>query len=206
MYNCVGILVLPSPYMGLAIAIVVSYMIGNISPAILLGRLHGIDIRKEGSGNAGTTNVLRVLGKKAAITTLLVDVLKGTVAAVIFGLLFGALAAMVSVLAVFIGHIWPAAFGFKGGKGVATAFGALLGLNPMLALVCLAVVTITVIVSKRMSVGAIVACIAFPFVSYFTEPDFIWLGTMMAMIILIKHKENIGRLARGEEPKLSFKK
>ena len=121
MYSGSGMLVLQNQYIGMIISVVVSYFIGNISPAILLGRLHGVDIRNEGSGNAGTTNVLRVLGKKAAFMTLLTDVLKGTVAVVLFGLLFGKFAAMISVVTVFLGHLWPIVFGFKGGKGVATS-------------------------------------------------------------------------------------
>lgn len=206
MYSGSGMLVLQNQYIGMIISVVVSYFIGNISPAILLGRLHGVDIRNEGSGNAGTTNVLRVLGKKAAFMTLLTDILKGTVAVVLFGLLFGKFAAMISVVAVFLGHLWPIVFGFKGGKGVATAFGAISGLNPVLGFGCLGVVLLAVAVTKRMSVGSIVGCMSFPFLSYFIEPDFMKIGSVVAVIILIKHRENIGRLARGEEPKMSFKK
>lgn len=185
---------------------VIAYLMGNISPAILIGKAHGIDIRKEGSGNAGTTNVLRVLGKKAALATLLIDILKGTVAVILAGLLLGKPAAMVAVLAVFCGHVWPVFFGFKGGKGVATAFGALCGLHPALGFSCLGVVLIVVLLTRRMSAGSLVGALSFPLICWWLEPDFIWIGSVMAIIILIKHKDNIVRLMKGEEPKMSFKK
>lgn len=206
MYSETGVVILSNHYMEIAICVLISYLVGNISPAILIGRLHGVEIRNEGSGNAGTTNVLRVFGKKAAIATLLTDVLKGTAAVVFFGLIFGKTAAMISVICVFAGHVWPALFGFRGGKGVATAFGAITGLNPVLGFSCLGVVCLAVLISKRMSVGSIAGCLSFPFLAYFTEPDFMIMGSVVAIIILIKHSGNIGRLARGEEPKISFKK
>lgn len=115
------------------LAILAAYLIGNISPAIILGKLSGVDIKKEGSGNAGTTNVLRVLGKKAAFITLVIDIAKGFLA-VRLGMLFGYETGAVCAVAVFCGHIWPCFYRFKGGKGVATAFGALLAINWMLGL------------------------------------------------------------------------
>ena len=109
--------------------VTLAYFIGNISPSILIGKALGIDIKKEGSGNAGTTNALRVLGKKAAVITLIIDIGKG-VLAVWLGLRFGnETIGMFCALAVFCGHIWPCVYGFKGGKGVATAFGAILAIN-----------------------------------------------------------------------------
>jgi glycerol-3-phosphate acyltransferase PlsY len=190
----------------LAVVAVCAYLIGNISPSILIARAHGIDIKKEGSGNAGTTNVLRVLGKKAAAATLIIDILKGTVAVVLAGLLVGSNAAMVAALASFCGHVWPVFFGFKGGKGVATAFGAICGIHPGLGFSCLGVVLLIVLITKRMSAGSLAGALSFPVLCWFFEPRFIWLGSIMALIILVKHRENIARLARGEEPKLSFKK
>lgn len=190
----------------LVVVAVCAYLIGNISPSILIARAHGIDIKKEGSGNAGTTNVLRVLGKKAAAATLIIDILKGTVAVVLAGLLVGSNAAMVAALASFCGHVWPVFFGFKGGKGVATAFGAICGIHPGLGFSCLGVVLLIVLITKRMSAGSLAGALSFPVLCWFFEPRFIWLGSIMALIILVKHRENIARLARGEEPKLSFKK
>lgn len=188
----------------LILSIVIAYFIGNISPSILMAKAKGIDIRKEGSGNAGTTNALRVMGKKAGVITLIVDVLKGTCAVLLGLLLAGHAGAMWCVVAVFCGHIWPVFFGFKGGKGVATAFGALMGLNPLLGLSTLGIVVIGVLISRRMSVGSILGAVAFPFLSLYFENDFVFLGAILAIIVLIKHRANIGRLFRGEEPVMSI--
>lgn len=186
------------------LAAVIAYFIGNISPSILMARAKGIDIRKEGSGNAGTTNALRVMGKKAGAVTLIIDILKGTCAVLLGGLLAGETGAMWCVVAVFCGHVWPVFFGFRGGKGVATAFGALLGLNPLMALATLAIVVVGVLLTKRMSVGSIVGAACFPILSFFMEPDFVWLGIVVAIIVIVKHRANIGRLVRGEEPIMSI--
>ena len=105
-------------------------------------------------------------------------------------------------LAVFCGHIWPALHGFKGGKGVATAFGALVAVNWMLGVFALLVVAIGLLLSRRMSVGSILGAAAFPAICWFVEPEFIWFGTCMAIIIIFKHKANIVRLIKGEEPKM----
>lgn len=190
----------------IVLAVIIAYALGNISPSIIQGKLHGIDIKKEGSGNAGTTNTLRVLGKKAAVITLVIDVLKGVAAVFIGNALAGEQAGYLCALAVFCGHIWPALYGFKGGKGVATAFGALLAVNWALGLSALAIVALGVIVTMKMSVGSILGAATFPLVCWFIEPGFIAIGTVMAVIILVKHRANIGRLMRGEEPKMSFKK
>lgn len=190
----------------IVLAVIIAYALGNISPSIIQGKLHGIDIKKEGSGNAGTTNTLRVLGKKAAVITLVIDVLKGVAAVLIGNALAGEQAGYLCALAVFCGHIWPALYGFKGGKGVATAFGALLAVNWALGLSALAIVALGVIVTMKMSVGSILGATTFPLVCWFIEPDFIAIGIVMAVIILVKHRANIGRLMRGEEPKMSFKK
>ena len=185
------------------IAVISAYLIGNISPAIILGKMSGIDIKKEGSGNAGTTNALRVLGKKAAVITLVVDILKG-VLAVQLGMLCGYEAGALCALAVFCGHIWPCLYKFKGGKGVATAFGALLSINWMLALSALAIVACGLLISKRMSVGSLLGAATFPITCHFMEPDFFWIGCVMALIVLLKHRSNIIRLFKGEEPPMGI--
>ena len=193
--------------MGINIAlIVISYFLGNISPAILLGRLYGIDIKKEGSGNAGTTNVLRVLGKKAAVVTLLIDILKG-VAAVLLGRYFGGQEiAMICGVAVFCGHIWPAVFRFKGGKGVATALGVILTTTPLIGGVVLAFALVVIAVSRRVSVGSVTAAIVFPIAAALYDQSLLIWSVTLAAIILIKHRANIKRIFKGEEPKLNFKK
>ena len=222
--------------MKIAIAIVlmiISYFIGNISPATLLARAAGKDIKKEGSGNAGATNVLRVLGAKAAVLTLIIDVAKGFIATKIAFLVSQALAnkmfdpiftdansyAMtVSAwcgLAVFIGHIWPLLFKFKGGKGVATALGVLIATEWKLALISLAIFALEVIVTRIVSLGSIVAALCFIVLysgSIITESSlYIGIPRIVPFVILVatlvfKHRENIGRIIRGEENKISFGK
>ncbi|MBR5315553.1 MAG: glycerol-3-phosphate 1-O-acyltransferase PlsY [Firmicutes bacterium] len=187
-------------------AIVIAYFLGNISPSILLGRAMGIDIKKEGSGNAGTTNALRVLGKKAAIITLVVDIGKGVLAVLIGNAMAGPEAATYCALAAFAGHIWPAMFHFKGGKGVAVAFGGIVAINWQLGLICLAIVAVIVLLTRMVSAGSVSVAIVFPVLAYFMEPDFLYAGIAMAALLVYKHKGNIQRLLKGEENKLSFKK
>lgn len=182
----------------------IAYFIGNISPSILLAKSKGMDIKKEGSGNAGTTNALRVMGTKAGVITLVVDILKGVVAVLLAQLVAGEACGMYCAVAVIVGHIWPVVYQFKGGKGVATTFGALMAINPILGLLTLAVVAIFVLISKRMSVGSIAGAICFPVICLFNEPEFIVMGTVLAIIVLIKHRANIVRLLEGNEPKLGF--
>lgn len=190
----------------MVLAVVIAYFLGNISPSTLLAKAAGLDIKKEGSGNAGTTNALRVLGKKAALITLVVDIGKGFVAVELGYLLSIPQAAMFCALAAFVGHVWPVVFKFKGGKGVATAFGVLLGINWQLALAALAVVAVVVILSRMVSLGSITGAAAFPVLAYFMEPDFLYVGTFMAVLLIYNHRGNIKRLIKGEENKLSFGK
>lgn len=188
------------------ITIGIAYLLGNISPATLLAKAKGLDIKKEGSGNAGTTNALRVMGKKAGLVTLIVDILKGF-AAVEIGLIFcSPMAGMYCALAAFIGHIWPIAFKFKGGKGVAVAFGAILAVNWIVAVSCLGIVAVVVLLSRMVSLGSISAALAFPILCYWLEPDFFWIGIVMAAILIFKHRSNVVRLIKREESKISFKK
>ncbi len=202
------------------LAIVAAYFLGNISPAIGLGRQHGVDIKKEGSGNAGTTNVLRVLGGKAALVTMLIDIGKGTLAVELGRLVATFVLAEGSgvswlvldsrnlpalcALAVVCGHIWPCLHHFHGGKGVATAFGAILAMNWRLALLTLAVVAVFLLLSKRMSVGSLAGAVAFPILCYHMSPAFFPVSLVIAIVIIYKHLPNIRRLLHGEEPKMSF--
>ena len=186
--------------------IIAAYFIGCISPSSMLAKARGMDIREAGSGNAGTTNALRVMGKKAAVITLVVDIGKGA-AAVGLGWVFGGKElAMICVAAVFIGHVWPVFYKFKGGKGVATLFGALTAMNWQLGLSALGIVAIGVLLSRRMSVGSVVAALLFPLLAWLLEPGFILEGTIIAVLVIIKHRSNIGRLIRGEEPKIGERK
>lgn len=188
------------------ILVTIAYFIGNISPSIILGKLSGVDIKKEGSGNAGTTNALRVLGKKAAVITLIIDIGKGALA-VFLGMHLGNYTiGTACALAVFCGHIWPCLYHFKGGKGVATAFGALLAVNWCIAILALGIVAVGLAATQRMSVGSILGAVTFPVICWLFEPGFIYIGSLMALIILLKHSANIKRLIKGEEPKMFGKK
>ncbi len=189
----------------IVITLIVSYLLGSISPAILLGKARGIDIKKEGSGNAGTTNVLRVMGGKAAIITLTVDILKGLLPALIFGHVFGdPVYGYLACLLAFIGHVFPVYYGFKGGKGVAVAFGGLLGVNWKIALLCLLTVVVLTLISKRMSVGSIAGAVSAVPYTLWLEPKAMPYIAVMALLIVFMHRGNIKRLINHEEPPLGF--
>ncbi len=183
-----------------------AYLIGNISPATLIARASGVDIRNEGSGNPGTTNMLRVMGKKAAVFTLFIDILKGVIAVLIGKYFGGEPLAVICGLAVFAGHVFPVIYKFKGGKGIATAFGVLLALNIQMALLCLGIAAVAFVTARRVSVGSLLGAIALPVLTRFFMPDYIVVFAVMAIIVIIKHRGNIRRLLHGEEPKISFKK
>ncbi len=191
----------------------VAYFLGNISPAILIGKLHGIDIRKEGSGNAGTTNVMRILGVKAGLATLAVDVAKGFAAAEIGKAIEPQFGIFVAFIFVILGHCFPALYDFKGGKGVATTLGAALALSWQSALLALAVAVIILLAVRIMSVASIIAVASYPVILYLTLGNeclnrgiYTCLTAAIAVFVIIMHRENIGRLIRGEEKKLSFGK
>ena len=188
----------------LAVLALAAYFLGNLSPSILMAKARGIDIKKEGSGNAGTTNALRVLGKKAGAITFLVDVLKGVAASLLGGLIGGDLAGYICALAVFVGHIWPVIYRFNGGKGVATIFGAAVGISPALGFSALGIVVIVVFITKRMSIGSITGAVSFPFLSMIFEPGFIIPSIVIALIVILKHRANIVRIIHGEEPVMSI--
>jgi glycerol-3-phosphate acyltransferase PlsY len=194
-------------------AIVVAYLIGSLSFGVIFSRLLGLaDPRSYGSGNPGATNVLRSGHKTAAILTLVFDTLKGFVP-VMLVLLFGeraglgqATAAWVG-LATFVGHVWPAFFHFKGGKGVATAAGVLMALNPMLAVATLASFALILAFFRYVSLASIVAAVFAPFYQML-----IWDGGVlllaivpMCLILVWRHEGNIRKLLAGTESKLGQK-
>ena len=181
-----------------------AYALGNINAAIILGKIKGIDIRKEGSGNAGMTNTIRVMGLGAGITVFIVDVLKAFIA-VRIGYNFGDdLGAMVAFGAVVIGHCFPAVWGFKGGKGVAASFGAALALNWLSATAALIVAGVFFLITRRMSVASIFAAVAYPVAIWFYEPEYLYFAIGAAVFLLIMHLANIKRIAMGEEEKLTI--
>lgn len=190
----------------LVLSILIAYLLGNLSGAMILSRLRGDDIRKHGSGNAGTTNVLRSYGTGWAVATLLVDVLKGVAAVLTGRALYGDTGAYAAAVMVVVGHIWPAVWGFKGGKGIATALGVLLTVDWRLGLLALAVALAVMFATQRVSPGSIVGAIAAPFLAWKLVPGFVPYVAVLALIVIIKHWPNIKRIFKGEEPKVSLKK
>ncbi len=202
-----------------ALAFVLSYLLGSIPTSVWVGKyFHGIDVRKHGSGNAGATNTIRVLGWKTGIPVLLVDLAKGWVAAMlpVFFALAGEKTALLINLQIFtgltavIGHIFPVFAGFRGGKGVATIFGVLLAIHPSLTLLCFGVFLVVLIITGIVSVSSMSAGIAFPILLFavFDTPSLFFkiFSVIVAIALLITHRNNIKRLLKGEEKKLFIKK
>ena len=202
---------------------IVAYLIGSINFSILISKkMAGFDVREKGSGNAGATNVLRAVGVKAAVLTLLCDVLKGVVAILIAFIVGNILKEIDKVLLVqlaglfvIIGHTFPLFFEFKGGKGVATSLGVLLITNWQIGLTCLVFALAIITVSRMVSMGSIGAAILFPVLTIFVHSHYIvqadgirylFYGILLAAIVIFNHRENIKRILSGTENKISFKK
>ena len=193
-----------SPALKLILIGLIAYSLGNINPSIIIGKLKGIDIRKEGSGNAGMTNTIRVMGMGAGITVFIVDVLKAFIAVKIGISLGGKYGAMVAFACVILGHCFPAAFGFKGGKGVASAFGAALALNWASALAAIFIAGILFGLTRRMSVASLGAALAYPVLIWHFAPDYLYFAIAAAAFLMVMHMANIKRIAKGEEEKLTI--
>jgi len=191
---------------GNLLVILIAYLIGNFSTSYFVGKLFAkIDIREHGSGNAGSTNVLRTLGKKAAALTLLGDLLKGVLAIYLgnrFGTEFLALACGVAVV---IGHNWPMLLGFKGGKGIATTMGVALAVKPIIALICISIGASILYKYKYVSLASIIAISLFPFILYIYGLNYFLFGLILALLAIYKHRENIKRLLAGNESKIGEK-
>ena len=183
--------------------VVVAYLIGSVSSAIIVCQLMGLDDpRQHGSGNPGATNVMRIGGKKAAAITLFGDALKGIIPVVIANLLMVEPIILACVVfAAFIGHLYPIFFGFKGGKGVATTFGVTLGVNWILGLAVSGTWFLVYKISKISSLSALVAAIFTPLYVWFIISDLYLVTTfiLISIILLWRHKSNIQRLLSGEE-------
>ncbi|MFK0683360.1 glycerol-3-phosphate 1-O-acyltransferase PlsY [Ochrobactrum sp. BD67] len=187
-------------------ALVFGYFLGSIPFGLILTRLAGLgDVRSIGSGNIGATNVLRTGNKKLAAATLIFDMLKGTVA-VLIASRYGPNAAIAAGLSAFIGHLFPVWIGFKGGKGVATYLGVLIGLAWPGALVFAAVWIVTALLTRYSSLAALIASIIVPIALYFQgSPAIAILFAIMTVIVFFKHKTNITRLLNGTESKIGAK-
>ena len=189
----------------LSIAVCVGlYFLGNINPSIIIGRAQGIDVREQGSGNAGTTNAMRSLGKKTGIAVFLIDAFKGWLGFTLPLLFFDYSFAFFCGLCVVLGHMYPAVFGFRGGKGVATAFGVLLAASWPNALILIGIVIAFTLIFRMVSLSVMIA-VAVALVMTFAFGIYhpIWLPIILALIVW-KHRANIKRLAQGNENKLSF--
>ncbi len=204
------------------ITAIVAYLVGSVNFSVIFSKkIAGFDVREKGSGNAGSTNMLRSVGKGAAALTLLCDILKGVVAiliAIAIGSIFKvsdkALLVQIAGVAVVIGHTFPIFFGFKGGKGVATSLGILLMTNWQIGLICLVFALVLIILTQMVSLGSCAAAILFPVLTLFIKQHFIVedgsgyfiYSIILAIIVLYNHRENIKRMLNGTENRISLKK
>jgi len=201
------------------VGVVISYLIGSMPTALWLGKaFYGIDIREYGSGNSGASNTFRILGKKAGIIVLLIDVIKGLTAAslvrfigfveigsiryVNLQLLFGLIAVL--------GHIFPIYAKFKGGKGIATLLGMVIGIHYLSAVVCMLMFLTLLFSTRYVSLSSIISALAFPIIAVLVyknqEPLFIAFGIAAAFMVVLTHQKNIVRLVAGNENKANLLK
>lgn len=186
--------------------IVFAYCFGNISPAIILSRLFlKSDIRSHGSGNAGATNIKRVMGTKFGVIVFLMDMIKGMIPTYM-GYFYGGIEiAYICGIAVVLGHVFPVFLKFKGGKGVATSFGAAMILNPIFALISIAFFALIVWKTKYVSLGSMLGTCIFPLLNIITgkSSTVISLSLIFALIIIVAHRNNIKKLINRSESKIS---
>ncbi len=205
---------------------IIAYCVGSINFSVIISKkMAGFDVREKGSGNAGSTNMLRSVGKGAAALTLVCDILKGIVVigiSIIMGNIIEGvnreLLLQIAGIAVVIGHIFPVFFGFKGGKGVATSLGILLMTNWKIGLICLVFALVLMVLTRMVSVGSCGAAVLFPVLTLFINDsytvltgdkkgmDYLVYSILLAIIVLYSHRSNIKRLMTGTENKINFKK
>jgi len=215
----------------LAIIVILSYLIGSVPNSIIISKLvRGIDIREHGSGNAGGTNVMRVLGWKYGLLVIFLDALKGAIAVVIISRLFYGplpfenispfddftLVQIIAGMSAVIGHIWTVFASFKGGKGIATALGMLLTLITIDMLIAVGIFALVVLISRYVSLASIIAAISVPSTLFIRENlfhvDIPGYSTLLPFIIgvsvlvIFTHRKNLARLINGSENKISLRK
>ena len=201
--------------------VLLAYLTGAFPSAVWVGKtFYKIDVREFGSGNAGATNTFRVLGKKAGIPVLIMDIFKGWLSVNYISFLTNFPQSEEAIfevqlafgIAAVIGHLFPVYTGFRGGKGIATLLGLLVGLNPIAAIASIAVFIIVFLISKYVSLGSILASVAFPVVVFFildqkdVNSSLELFSVFVPILTLITHQKNIERLVRGEETKVKFGK
>ena len=205
---------------------IIAYLIGSISFSVIISKkMAGFDVREKGSGNAGSTNVLRTVGKKAAVLTLICDILKGVIS-ILIAIFIGSivkdvnkeLLVQIAGIAVVLGHTFPIFFGFKGGKGVATSLGVILMSNWQIGLICLVFALVLMALTRMVSLGSCGAAVLFPVLTLFMNENYTVLtdgksgktyfiySIILAIIVLYNHRSNIKRILNGTENKLSFGK
>lgn len=201
------------------IVVLVAYLLGSIPSSVWIGKIfYGIDVREHGSGNAGTTNTIRILGYKAGIPVFIIDALKGWFAVFLTKIVFGYFPSiempeympLIAAVAVVLGHIFPVFAGFRGGKGVATLLGVGFGLIPIPALIALGIFMLVLLCFGYVSLASITAAVTLPFITYFfVMPGkllLLLLTIAVAIFIPITHRQNIKRLLNGTENKFLKKK
>lgn len=185
---------------------IISYFIGNFSSAFILGKVFkNKDVRNYGSGNAGATNALRVFGPKLGLTSFILDILKGIIAANIGYHFLGYNGALIAGIFVVIGHNWPLFLKFKGGKGIATSLGVMLYIHLPTAIVCIAIGFFVIYKTRYVSLGSITATVLVPILGCLLkrpfDKNFFICTIVLASMAIFRHRSNIGRLLRGEESK-----
>lgn len=188
---------------------ILGYLLGSLNSSLLVGKAYGIDVRNHGSGNAGATNTLRTLGKKAAVFVILGDALKGVLACTIGSLILGYDGLMVAGIGSIVGHNWPLYFKFKGGKGVLTSFAVALMIDWKVALVLFAIFVILVAIFRYISLGSIISASIFPIAAYIHKGEdklYIAIAVIFAALIVLRHRSNIKRIVQGTESKFGKKK
>jgi glycerol-3-phosphate acyltransferase PlsY len=202
----------------LLLIIFLGYLIGSIPTAVWVGKsFHNIDIREHGSKNAGATNTFRVLGKRYGWLVLFIDVSKGILAACLphffVNMLVGykdefLILQLCGAFSAVVGHVFPIFANFRGGKGVATSLGIVIGINPCAAIVCLAIFLVVFLSSRYVSLGAIISALCFPFISYFMINEdariMIVFTVVLGVMVILAHRKNIDRLWKGEENKMNL--
>lgn len=200
--------------MKMFLVILISYLLGNFQTSYLLGKVFmKSDIREFGSGNAGTTNALRVYGVKAAIATLVLDAVKGFIAVLIGRYLLGEMGVYLAGVGVILGHDWPVFLKFKGGKGIATTIGIALTISPLAAIICIILGITIIALTRYVSLATMTAIVIWPIISfvlmkldlYEENYNFLIFAAVLAVIAIYKHKTNIKKLIKGEESKFGHK-
>lgn len=187
---------------------VAGYLLGSANSSLIVGKFYGVDIREHGSGNAGMTNTLRTLGKKAALLVLFGDILKGILSYLIGLALAGSVGGMAAGTCAILGHNWPLYFRFKGGKGALTSIAVLFMMNAEIALIILTVFIIIVMITRYVSLGSITGAALFPVlaIAFGQSTGFVIFAVAIGFLVIFRHRSNIKRILNGTESKLDLGK